>query len=350
MDINLCMRAEKRSGERVRQALLRLGLYDRSRKIREEGGFILIPILQPPGAACALEGAEVTTADLPPSAKRPRTLGEVLGEAVPRNLHGLLPRSYDTVGDILVVESLSDALLPYLREIGEAFLRLNPGVRTVMLKTGKVEGEFRVPRLEVVAGEEKWETVHSEYGIRLKVDLSKVYYSPRLGWERFRVASSVADGETVVDMFAGVGPFSIMIAKCARARVYSIDLNPEAIRLLSENVSLNRLCGRVEPICGDARAAAARLGAVADRVIMNLPGRSLEFLDAAARVLKPSGGLIHLYAFAKDDPLRSAESALRGAADPHFASYGVRGARVVKPTAPREWQVALDIWAEPRSP
>ncbi len=349
MGSNLCIRAEKRSGERVRQALLRLGLYDRSRKIREEGGSILIPILRPLEAACTLEG-EVTTADLPPSAKRPRTLSEALGEAVPRDLHALLPRSYDAVGDILVVESLSDGLLPYRGEIGKALLRLNPGMRTVMLKTGKVAGEFRVPRLEVVAGEEKWETVHSEYGIRVKVDLSKVYYSPRLGWERFRVASSVADGETVVDMFSGVGPFSLMIAKCAMAHVYSIDLNPDAIRLLSENVSLNRLCGRVEPICGDARAAAARLGAVADRVIMNLPGRSLEFLDAAAGVLKPGGGMLHLYVFAKEDPLRGAESALRRVADLYFASYNIRGTRVVKPTAPREWQVALDVWAEPRSP
>jgi tRNA (guanine37-N1)-methyltransferase len=350
MPKNLCIKAERVMGESVRRTLLRLGLFDNSRKIKTTGDTLLIPISRKPRSdeLTALKNVgriRVVSMDLPATFARPKDLVEVLDGRLPPYLLAQLPRSYDMVGDIVVLESLSAELAPHKKEIGEALMDLHPSIKTVLLKTGKVNGNFRVPRLEVMAGTEKFDTIHKEYGMKFKVDLSKVYFSPRLGSERHRIASSVSDGETVVDMFAGVGPFSLMIAKRAKAKVYSIDLNPDAIKLLNENIKMNSIRGEVIPICDDARKAAKRLAGAADRIIMNLPASSLAFLDVASEILKPGGGMIHLYVFATDEPSTNAEKTFREAANKLFKHYEIRAMLIVKPVAPKEWQVALDVWA-----
>jgi len=350
MPKDLCVKAERIVGESVRRTLLRLGLFDRSRRIKTTDDSVLIPISRRPKpeervALKKLGSIKVVSADLPVTSARPKDLTDVLDGKLPPYLLAQLPRSYDVVGDIVVLESLSTDLFPHKAEIGAALMVLHPSIKTVLLKIGKVEGEFRLPRLEVLAGKERFDTVHTEYGMKFKVDLSKVYFSSRLGSERHRVASSVLDGETVVDMFAGVGPFSLMIAKHAKAKVYSVDLNPDAIELLKENIRLNKLRGEVIPICGDAREFSKQLTGFADRVIMNLPASSLSFLDAASEILKSGGGMIHLYVFTPDEPLINAERNFTEVADKLFERFEIRGMRVVKPVAPKEWQVALDVWA-----
>ena len=115
------------------------------------------------------------------------------------------------------------------------------------------------------------------------------------------MASLVQEGETVVDLFAGVGPFSILIAKKnPKVKVYAVDLNPEAVELLKVNVRVNRVENRVFPILGDARQiTSTKLKGVADRVIMNLPETAIDFVDAACQAIKPEGGVIHFYAFVR---------------------------------------------------
>ena len=352
MGNSLCMKVRKEYGEKARVLLSAQGLLDRQRKIKPEGMWILIPLLRPVDASISgklgcLGDAEVIEAELPPAQSRSKTLESILRGSVPDGLAELLPKSYDAIGDIIVLESLDPQLAPYKSDVGRSLLEINPGAKTVLLKSGKVDGKFRVPSHELLAGEDKRATVHLEHGIRLKVDVSKAYFSPRLGSERHRVAGQVADGETVVDLFAGIGPFSLMIAKRSKARVYSIDLNPEAISLLKENISMNKLRGEVIPILGDAAEAAERLGRVADRVIMNLPGSSLDFLGSASKVLKAEGGMIHVYVFSRGDAIREASAQFMDASVNLFRRREIRIARLVKQVAPREWQVALDVWAMP---
>ncbi len=113
------------------------------------------------------------------------------------------------------------------------------------------------------------------------------------------MASLVQLGETVVDLFAGVGPFSVLIAKRnPSVKVYAIDLNPDAVELLKVNIRVNRVENRIYPMLGDARQlAATKLKGTADRVIMNLPETAIDFVDAACQVIKPQGGVVHFYAF-----------------------------------------------------
>ncbi|MGD1059875.1 MAG: methyltransferase [Methanomassiliicoccales archaeon] len=152
---------------------------------------------------------------------------------------------------------------------------------------------MRVRDLEIIAGDANTETTHIEFGIKLLVDPAKAYFNPRLANERMRVASLVKNGETVLDMFAGVGPFSIMISKHARPGVvYAIDINPDAVSYMRRNVEMNK-ADKVIAIEGDAREVVFELPNV-DRIVMNLPHSAIDFF-ADALIRLNFGGTIHLY-------------------------------------------------------
>ena len=155
------------------------------------------------------------------------------------------------------------------------------------------------------------------------------------------------EGETVIDLFAGIGPFAIPIAKKHQdVKVYAIDANPQAIEYLKKNARLNKVLGRIHFILGDAEQVVnSKLTGIADRVIMNLPEKAIEFVDAACNALKPVGGIIHFYSFTSaSDSLEkvkrnfaaTVEKTGRGAVEILYA-------RTVRETAPHEFQVVLDV-------
>jgi len=282
----ICLKVPRGEAEFTRKKLLSLGALDISRRIRGEGDFILLPIME--GEVPDL-GFEVVERDL-----QERELAETDYRAlvdVPPELRERLPVSFDIIGDVAIVR-LDDDMVDLGPKIGEALLRTFPRLRTVALDRG-VKGELRVRDLEVVAGENRTETVHTEYGIRLLIDPAKVYFNPRLSNERWRIASLVREGETVVDMFAGVGPFSIMIAKHAQpGTVYAMDLNHDAVEYMRENIRMNKVTN-VVPIEGDSRQLVFDVPC-ADRIIMNLPHSARDFFADALTRLK-LGGIIHFY-------------------------------------------------------
>jgi len=212
---------------------------------------------------------------------------------------------------------------------------------------------FRLRNLEHIAGERKTETLHREYGCVFKVDLAEVYFSPRLSFERMRVGTLVGRGETVVNMFAGVGCFSLIIAKHSLARmVYSIDLNPAAVQLMRENITLNRLRRRVEAICGDAREVVAEqfLNAV-DRVLMPLPEKAYEYLDIAVKALQESRGVVHYYDFIHagrgESPIDKGVDKVDKKLGELGVEYVVTASRIVRMVGPRWYQIALDLHVRP---
>lgn len=203
----------------------------------------------------------------------------------------LLPAGFDRIGHVAIL-SLPPRLMHKSAEVGQALLRLK-GVRTVALK-GEVTGRYRRPQLKIIAGERLTETIHREHGCTFKLDISKVMFSVGNLYERGRIAKLVRPGETVVDLFAGVGQFSIPVARHAKPRkVYAIELNPIAYGYLCENIRLNRVGGVVKPLLGDCGKVAPR--GVADRVIMGILHVTHEYLPLAIQVLKPSGGVIHYH-------------------------------------------------------
>jgi tRNA (guanine37-N1)-methyltransferase len=250
------------------------------------------------------------------------------------------------VGDIAIVEVPLE-LQEHKKIIGETILKIHRHIRTVLAKSSVVRGIRRLREYEVISGSSDTETVQKEYGCKYHLDLRKVYYSPRLSYEHSRVASQVEEGETVIDMFTGVGPFSVLIAHTHRnVKVYAIDLNPDAVRYLERNVIVNGVLGKVISILGDAKEVVNnRLRGAADRVIMNLPEKAIEYLEVACNALKPEGGIIHYYEFSEGpDPLRTVKKRLTETLNKtdHMGRMFI-SARVVREVAPFKWQVAVDI-------
>ncbi|HWG89242.1 MAG TPA: class I SAM-dependent methyltransferase family protein, partial [Candidatus Thermoplasmatota archaeon] len=259
------IRVPREEGETVRRALQEAGLLRKDLQVRREGDHLVLPLTE---AVPEYRGFPGVEEDFEPQRHQRETYQEIAD--VPADLKPLLPSSFDVIGHVLLLK-LPDALAGYERAIAEALMRTNKSVRTVAVDRG-VGGELRVRRLEVVAGEPETETIHTEHGMRLLVDPGAVYFSPRLSTERQRVAAQVKPGEVVVDLFAGAGPFAILLARMAEpAKVHAIDLNPEAYVYLEENIRRNRLEGRVEGHLADAREWARTHPGIADRVIMNLP-------------------------------------------------------------------------------
>lgn len=300
------MKVPKEKGESTRKKLLEAGLLDISLRIKGEEGYLLLPVGNPE----ALEGIDLMLADFEERDVIETDYRRLV--EIPEDLVKLLPASYDVVGDIAIVR-LDDELLTFRHSIGEAMREALPRLRTVALDKG-VQGEYRVRDLEVISGESSTITLHTEFGLRFKVDVSRVYFNPRLASERRRVSTLVRKGEVVVDMFAGVGPFSLMIAKYASAReIYGIDMNPDAVALMKENIEINKVEG-VNPLLGDVREVIGNLPP-ADRIIMNLPHSAHEFLEIATMNINPMG-TIHFYTICEreaiDGFVRNLVSELRG--------------------------------------
>ncbi|MGA2934758.1 MAG: class I SAM-dependent methyltransferase family protein [Methanomicrobiales archaeon] len=294
-----CLRVPKTSGEEKRRELLKEGLLDTCLVPRTDGDDLLLPLREP------RQGCE-------------RELFEELPERAD------LPR-HDLIGGIAVI-------LDPGSEGADLLLRSRPSIHTVLFPEGPVEGEFRTRRFVVAAGEPTMKTRYTEYGLRFEIDLSEAYFSPRLSGERQRVLALMDERERVLDMFAGVGPFAITLAGRAGV-VYAADINPGAVSLMIENISLNRV-KNVLPILADAARLAGVLPRGFDRVVMNLPFGAVKFLDTALDLCRP-GGTIHLYAMVGEE----------GALTPILRDKGCRiiGERVVHTYSPSEWLAVYDL-------
>ena len=343
-------------GELAIKSLVQAGIIDRHFFVKTDALTIVLPLVRNPTEVETDELRKIIpnlssgTEDFEPRTRHPRTLEEALAEHLPSNLLLKLPRSFDVVGDIAILE-LDFELTAFETRIAEAIIEVHPNVLAVFAKSGEVSGPDRVRPLRHIAGENRTRTIHREHGCVFNVDLSKVFFSPRLSTEHQRVALLVDKGERVVDMFAGVGPFSILIAKrVGDVRVEAIDANPEAVELLRENTHANKVESKVNTHLGDARNIVPKqLAQTASRVIMNHPSASKDFVSDACAGLQPSGGIIHYYTFAgenwEEESRREIESAVKSSG---YVVERVLGIHRVREVAPMKWQVSVDLRVVPR--
>jgi len=321
MKKSLCIRVQRREGESVRKKLVELCVLDKSLKIKPDGKDILIPVL------ISVEGFGDLGTDF----------FETLEYESPMRQ---APGAYELIGDIAIIDQHEENVM----DIANVLLQ-HKNIRTVFQATSAVSGEYRTRELLFIAGEKKTETIYRENECRYLLDVSNVYFTPRLSTERMRIAGQVTDGEKVVDMFAGIGPFSILIAKrFPGAHVTAIDKNPVAIKYLRENAKRNKV-KNIEIKEGDALEAAKEISD-ADHVIMNLPHIAIEFIDAAFGIIK-RGGIIHFYAISHEDDLF--EGILKEIEE-HARKVGFQvfslDQRIVRPYAPYQYNVCIDFRVE----
>jgi tRNA (guanine37-N1)-methyltransferase len=250
--------------------------------------------------------------------------------------------SFDIIGDVAVVE-VPEGEKP--KEVAEAIKKKHPRVKTVLMKMGEREGVFRTRRFRKILGTDT-ETEHREHGCRFMLDVGKAYFSPREATERQRIAGMVKPGETVLVMFAGVGPFPVVIARKSPGvwKVYGIEINPDAFRYMVTNVRINKVGHRVVPVLGDVKKEAGKYHGRCDRVVMPLPKEGYKYLPEAFRCLKGSGGTIHFYSCGHGSGMFTASlDAVKRAAAGMNKKVRILDKRKVLPYGPGAWKVCIDF-------
>lgn len=207
----------------------------------------------------------------------------------------IMSRSFDIIGDIAVIE-IPDELKKKEKVIAEAVLNLHKNIAVVAKKKGAHEGTFRLQKIKILAGVKRKETIHVENGTRLKLDVEKVYFSPRQATERKRIAEQVIKGERILVMFSGAGPYVFVLAKNSQAKeIVGIEKNPNGHKYALENLRLNKV-HNVRLYKGDVKTVIPKLGEQFDRIIMPLPKEAPKFLPFAFRAAAKNC-VIHLYDF-----------------------------------------------------
>lgn len=278
----ICVRVPRERGEEARRLLRSLGIIDLSYRIFSDTAYVYIPVKDEAVEVLSRYTWMETVDCSPPPRKKHRTV--------------ILP-SHDLVGDVVIIrENVFEQPGVNIDGIVSGFLEVYPGIKAIYVKTRTI-GEYRVPELRLLWGERVEKTIRKEYGLKFVVYLGKVYYNPRLSEEHHRIAEMVEDGEHVIDVFAGIGGFSIHIASMHDCIVIANDLNPDAYTSIIENILLNRrrLKGRIGVLNMDARSLPRYFGkGVFDRCIANLPHNSFSFMDVY-RYLLGKNGVLHLY-------------------------------------------------------
>ena len=267
----------------VLKILKEMGIMDERFKIKKENEYAYIPIKFP------IDGYEIFEIDFE-EIRRKNNYMDFL--KLPEEIKNYLPRSMDIVGNIAIIK-LNEHVIPYSNEIAQAIMKFKKNIKTVANDKG-VKGEFRVRDLEIIGGN-GLETIHTENGIKIYVDLAKVYFSPRLSTERARILSLINDNEIILDLFCGVGSFSLLIGKKRKVKIYAIDKNPFAISCLKKSIEINKI-SNVVPILGDIRDVIHSIPN-AKRAIVDLPLESLNYID----LIKNKAKIFHIY-YKTDSP------------------------------------------------
>lgn len=278
---------------------------------------------------------------------------EVLGREKAREVW----KSLEIVGDIAVMKKpfSSNLTLEDFRAVAEELMKRIPYVKSVWLAVSPTEPPFKTRRLIHLAGEPKTVTYYKEHGCVFKVDVAKVFITPRLSYEHLRVAKLVKSGEIVVNMFAGVGTFSIIIAKRSDVKlVHSIDINEHAYQLMLENIALNKVADRVIAHLGDAaKVVEEKLIGVVNRVLMPLPDLALEYTPYALKALKEERGWMHFYLHLLMDKEKKFLKEAERMVSQRLEELGWKtislSSRPVRKVGPKRVQVVVDAEVEHRA-
>jgi tRNA (guanine37-N1)-methyltransferase len=259
-------------------------------------------------------------------------------------LHRILPTSFDIIGDIILIK-LPKELHSFSKEIGNALLKTHAHAKTVC-SINPVSGEFRNRYVQVIAGEHKTVTMHKEYGTWLRIDVEKTYFSPRLANERKRVSSLIRKKSCVLDMFCGVAPFPILIAKYAEPiHIIAVDKNPIAIELAEFNIRKNNVKDKISLFKKDARDAKQLcydLSMQPDHIIMNLPFSAFSFFPIAVQLVS-NNGMIHYYDILNESQFEQRINNLIETANNYRRDLIHLDLHKIKTYAPHEFYIGIDI-------
>jgi tRNA wybutosine-synthesizing protein 2 len=266
--------------------------------------------------------------------------------AVGSDVADALPAGYQRMGSVLLLR-LSPRLAPHFAAIGRAW-QDELGVATVLVRTGPISGELREPTVVRVAGDAT-ETEVVEHGVRFRFDAARVMFAAGNRTERARIGRLVKPGERVVDLFAGIGYFSVPAARAHRSvRVIAVEKNPVAYRYLLENLRRNGVADRVDARLGENREVPLPL-ADADRVLLGILPDATPWVGRALELVRPEGGWLHVHVVtdARGGREHATANVARAIAAAGGSVQGLPVAREVKAYGPGRTHVVVDVLARP---
>ena len=318
--------------------LMRSDLVNRNAKISKGDGCRLVPIISGKEQEVERMGYELVEGFAHSRDRTPpqeRILADL--SDLPKEVLDELPMRWEYVGDIVIIR-LEDSAEPYKRRIGEVYAE-ELDKSTICVDRKGVSGEFRRPSMEVIYGTET-ESVRLENGILYDFDVTKVMFASGNVDERERMKMLDCTGETVVDMFAGIGYFTLPIAKYANPKkVIACEKNPDSYEFLVKNIELNEVSDKVVPVLGDNRDLDIEKGSV-DRILMGYVQTTSEFIPKALEMIRP-GGILHYH---DTFYINEYEGRLREIFDRYRpGGYRIEGIREVKSFAPSVSHYVADV-------
>lgn len=271
-------------------------------------------------------------------------LKEKLKDKIPKEILDKIPRSFDIIGNkekAVAIIDWNEIYDRYKNEIAKAIMELNKNVKSVLFKKIPRKGNLRLYEFEII-GDKNTEVVHKEYGYFLKLDPTKVYFSPRESTERQRIASKVKENEKILYLFSGIAPFAFAIFKKIKdVRIYCIEINKYAIKYAEENKKINKVENRLFNILCDVRYL--NLKEKFDRILVTLPISTENFLIKALEFAKENT-VIHYYNWGKEDNLfEKALNDIEEATKLLNFNYEILEKIKVLPYAPKIYKVRIDF-------
>lgn len=333
--------------QEIQQILKKNNLRNNNLKLKKNKNYLYYPIKEKNSKIFSnilsnIEDSRIIIEDFTKYDKKIKTYKENI--IIPDNLKKYLPTSYDTIGSIVLIK-LPAELLEYKKIIGESILKSKKNIKTVCL-IKPITGELRTRDIEIISGLKQTKTIHKEFGIKLYVDIKNTYFSPRLANERKRIANLVKPNEIVVDMFTGVAPFAIMIAKYSKPKIiYAVDKNKKAIMFAKKNVNINKVVDKITLFNKDSKNISKILEKEkksADRIIMNLPFSTQDFFTYALDIISAKC-IIHYYTITKLNEVENNISKLKKITKIKNIIITNYTLHKIKSYSPREFYMGIDI-------
>ncbi|MFX1327194.1 MAG: class I SAM-dependent methyltransferase family protein [Promethearchaeota archaeon] len=260
----------------------------------------------------------------------------------------MLPRGFQTLGNVVVLK-LNPLLFDKRNLIAQSCLKLLSSIRSVYINLGRIIGNLREPeKIDLIAGEDNPIVEHKEHDIIYKFDITKIMFSKGNVNERKYLTTLVKEGEIIVDMFAGIGYFSLPIAKHSLVeKIYSIELNPESYKFLVENIKINHLEEKIIPIKGNCKEEVVKLsesGVRADRIIMGIFPAPNEYIKEALTLIKDEGTIVHYEGVSEKDNYKALFEEFNEIACNESFKCDLKSHRFVKSYGPNLYHVVLDIF------
>ncbi|MGC8649215.1 MAG: class I SAM-dependent methyltransferase [Candidatus Micrarchaeia archaeon] len=339
------IKVDKKNAEKIKKALIKNKFFNWKLSIIKEGNYIYFPILDVQlrniNKILNVSFTIITKKKFVEQIRNP-SLRSIFKEDKD------IIKSYDLLGNVAIINIRKNTITPKkilnkkAKDVAKILMKIHPNIETVVSKAGAISGIYRTRDFKYVAGKKSFVANYKENNCIFKFDVRKSFFSSRLSYERTRIMKQVKDNCNVAVMFAGVGPFSIEIAKAhPTSKVISIELNKEAYSAMCENIKLNNV-NNVEPVLGDVKKVAKKYKDFADYIVMPLPKDSMNFLDEAFIVAKDKA-IVSIYVFGKRDVvLGNTFKILQDHAKKHKYKVKIIFNRVVRPYSREEDEIVVD--------